>query len=376
MKRGYKRLLIFEILIFIILILNSFVWNILSSYTSSILLIIILVAFKLLFGFEKDKHRYLKDLLMEVFIFVFIFLMLFYLLGVIISFYRPNNYMTSYSFIYIIIPMILYLILREFARYVFMCKAEGCKLLFVTTVVIFIMFDITTALYVRNFVTNYNIFLFIALTLLPSISLNTVLSYFVLKTGYKPFIMYSLILGTYQYILPIVPNANEYITSIIGFVLPILLGYRLFLFFKNEPNKKIERNYNKNRAVPYLISGVVSIILVYLTCGYFHFWAVAVASGSMSPKIKKGDVVIIEKINGNKCKNYKKGQVIAFSYGNKIVVHRLIDKSSDNNKCYFYTKGDANTKKDNFYLEEKNLIGVVKFKIPYIGIPTVWLNDL
>ena len=86
MKRGYKRLLIFEILIFIILILNSFVWNILSSYTSSILLIIILVAFKLLFGFEKDKHRYLKDLLMEVFIFVFIFLMLFYLLGVIISY--------------------------------------------------------------------------------------------------------------------------------------------------------------------------------------------------------------------------------------------------------------------------------------------------
>jgi hypothetical protein len=31
---------------------------------------------------------------------------------------------------------------------------------------------------------------------------------------------------------------------------------------------------------------------------------------------------------------------------------------------------------DNFFLEEKNIIGTVNFKIPYIGVPTVWINEL
>ena len=376
MKRGYKKLLIFEVVIFIILLMNSFVFNILSSYTTCVLLGLTLVALKLLFGFERDKHRYLKDLLLEVFIFVFIFLMLFYLLGTLISFYTPNNYLTSYSIINIIIPLIIYIVLLEITRYTIMCKAEGSKLLFVTSVLLFVMFDITTALYVRNFSTNYSIFLFLALTLLPSLSLNAVFSYFVTKTGYKPFILYSLIIGLYPYVLPIVPNANYYVTSVIGFVLPLLLGYRLFLFYKNEPYIELNRDYRKIRKTPFIVSGLITVVLVYLTCGYFHYWAIAVASGSMSPKIKKGDAVIIEKVDNDKCNTLKKGQVIAFNYNNKIIVHRLIEIKNDGKKCYFYTKGDANSKKDNFYLDEKNIIGVVNIKIPYIGIPTVWINEL
>ena len=54
------------------------------------------------------------------------------------------------------------------------------------------------------------------------------------------------------------------------------------------------------------MTGIITIILVYLTSGYFHFWAIAVASGSMSPKIEKGDVVIIEKLDEGEEKNLKK----------------------------------------------------------------------
>ena len=35
MKKGYKRLLCFEFFVFLILVLNSFVWNILNEYTIS-----------------------------------------------------------------------------------------------------------------------------------------------------------------------------------------------------------------------------------------------------------------------------------------------------------------------------------------------------
>ena len=49
---------------------------------------------------------------------------------------------------------------------------------------------------------------------------------------------------------------------------------------------------------------------------------------------------------------------------------------NDKEKIYIYTKGDANKNIDNYIVEKRYVIGNVKFKIPYIGLPTVWLNEL
>ena len=42
----------------------------------------------------------------------------------------------------------------------------------------------------------------------------------------------------------------------------------------------------------------------------------------------------------------------------------------------YYTKGDANQKQDDGYRTSKDVIGQVKFKIPYIGYLTLWVNNL
>ena len=70
MKKGYKRLLFFEIIIFLILILNSFVWNILKEYNMVIFLIISIIIFKMFIGIEKDRHRYIKDIIFNIVIFL------------------------------------------------------------------------------------------------------------------------------------------------------------------------------------------------------------------------------------------------------------------------------------------------------------------
>ena len=374
MKRGHKRLLLFEIVIFVILILNSFVWNILSSYTTSVFLFIILISFKFLFGFERDKHRYLKDLIMETLIFLFVFFILYYLFGVVISFYKADNYLTFYGLTKFIIPTALYLVLREFARYMFMCKSEGSKLLFITSVSLFVLFDVTTALYFGQFTSNYNVFLFVALALLPAISTNIALSYYVNRTGYKPLMLYALVLGLYQYIFPIVPNPSEYVVAVVTFILPIIYAYRLYIFYRKEHEREVVRDYKKKRYLPLVITSFVTLVLVYLTCGYFNFWVIAVASGSMSPKIDKGDAVIIEKLDKND--PLKAGQVIAFKYEGIIVVHRLVEIKEDNGITYYYTKGKKKKKRDNFYLKKSDIVGIVNHKIPLIGAPTVWINEL
>ena len=375
MKRGHKRLLVFQIITLIILFLNSFVWNILSGYKISIFIAALLLAFKFIFGFEKDKHRYTKDLLMEVIIFLVVFFILYYLFGIIISFYRPGNYFTLDAMKSIVIPTVLYIVLKEYLRYVTMCKAEGSKILFWSSVLLFIMLDITNAIYIRNFATYYMTFLFIAITVMPAISSNTVLCYFTRKTGYKPLILYLLIFETYTYFVPIAPNPNQYITSVINFVLPILFAYRLHNFFNVYKAREINRNYKNKHLMPLIASCLIIVILVYFTSGYFHYWAIAVASGSMSPQINKGDVVIIEKLDGH-FESLEKGQVIAFKYENVIVVHRLINIIKDKDEYYFYTKGDFNSNPDNFVVKENMVIGTVNKKIPFIGLPTVWVNEL
>ena len=57
-------------------------------------------------------------------------------------------------------------------------------------------------------------------------------------------------------------------------------------------------------------------------------------------------------------------------------MHRVVNIISEKDEYYFYTKGDANNNDDNFAISEDMIIGIVNYKVPYIGLPTVWLNEL
>ena len=116
------------------------------------------------------------------------------------------------------------------------------------------------------------------------------------------------------------------------------------------------------------------MVLVYFISGYFYLWAISIASGSMEPNIHKGDIVIIEKTKYyNKIKT---GDVLAYNYNNKIIVHRVYDLQEIEGRYYFVTKGDANNNIDNLIIEEDMIVGVVNFRIPYAGMPTIWVNEL
>ena len=375
MKKGYKRLLIFEIILILFLILNSFFWNVLNNYSMLLFLLIILFSFYKLFGFEKDNHRYLKDFILETIILVITFLLLYYLLGIFMGFARTSYSFSFKTLINFIIPISLIIICKEILRYMITSKAEGNIIVRITTVILFILIDITSLIYNSNLTSNYSIFLFIAITLLPSISFNTSFSFITLKIGYKPLIVYSLILNLYIYLVPIIPNPNEYIYSIIYFCLPIIYLYRIFMIFEKERERRILEINHKYNFGPLIGSIIFITFVVYFTSGYFKYWAIAVASGSMENAIYKGDVVLIAKFE-NDLNTLKVGEIVAFRKNKIVVVHRLVNIVKDKNEYYFYTKGDNNPEPDNFVITEDMMIGRVKLKIPYIGKPTVWLNSL
>ena len=374
MKKGYKRLLIFEIVFMMLIILSGFVSSILSGYVKVLSIIGMLVIFYFIFGFEKDRHRYSKSICIEIIINVLIFFILYYLLGVLIGFAKVGNY---WNFNYIIdsmLPLILTIILKEVLRYMMLVKSEGSKLLIIFTTIFFIFLEIAGQIDESLFTSPYATFTYFAITIVPIISVNIFCSYLSYKAGYKPSILYLLIMNLYMYFVPIIPNPNEYFYSIIYLVVPMIFLFNVYRFFLKDRDEDVLREYHKKRILPLIIPSIIVIFLVYITSGYFYYHAIAIASGSMTPNINKGDVVVIEKYNN--FENIEIGQVIAYKKANIIVVHRLIKKLKVDGKYYFYTKGDNNDTADNYEITEDMMIGIVNIKIPYIGYPTVWVNSL
>lgn len=374
MKKSYIKLGLFIFIFSLIFILNGLNFKILNQVYLNVLLIFLLFIVYILFGFEKDRHRYTKDIILELIIMLIVFFLLYYLSGIIIGFAKTENYYSSKLIFKFVFPLIVYLVLKELLRYQLLSKASESKLLLVLVVIFFVIMDNSIPFSAHKLSFNREFFLLIALTFIPLLTENILCSYLSLNFGYKPGIIYLLIIKLYQYLLPIVPNPNEYLYSLIFFLLPIILIYRIKKWLSKDRTQVIlEKSYEKKKHdLIYLIPIIIlTISIVYVVSGYFKYYAIAVASGSMQPNIYKGDIVIVNQ----KYTDLIKGDIIAYKHDGEIIVHRINNIVDINDEFYVYTKGDANKECDKYKITKDMIVGVVKFKIPLLGYPTVLLNE-
>ena len=339
-----------------------------------IVLLLSLVIVYFTFGFEKDRHRYSKDIILEIIIILIAFFLLYYLSGVLIGFAQNDNYFTLKSFRNIIFPIIFYVFIKEFLRYQLLMKSSESKSLIIITCIFFIIIDNVVPFSAHSIRFDKDTFLLIALTFLPSISENVLCSYLSLNLGYKPGIVYLLIMKLHKYLLPIIPNPNEYLYSLVFLIFPLIVLIKIKNWFKKDrvENVALENYKQSKKELLFLLPlTIFTCVLIYLVSGYFRYYAIAVASGSMEPKISKGDVVIVDK-------NYNKinvGDVLAYNHDGKVIIHRIYRIVKNNDEYFIYTKGDANNDYDKYKVTEDLFIGIVKIKIPLIGYPTVLLNE-
>ena len=378
--KSYYTIFLFETVVMFFVILNSFKSSLSNVYALPFILFICDLIFFLVLGSEKSNKRLNKIIDFDVFMFLMVFLILYYLFGIVIGYAKSNNYLTLYGLTVFIIPTILKIVFKEHLRKLILTKSGNNKFLIIYTVLLFIMIDVLPALSMLKMSNMHDVFIFIALVLLPSITFNISATYINMKVGYMPVIIYLLIFSLYQYIVPIVPNPSEYLKAIIDFILPILILFKVRKIVNkySDEDKEIDRNYKKSAIILLIIPIILTIIIIYFVSGYFKYYALAIASGSMNPVFDRGSVVIIEQVN-DKYDNYnklKEGKIIAFKAEKNTVVHRLIRIVNVGDEIFYYTKGDANKKEDDYLIKKENIIGIVKFTIPYIGYPTVWFSEI
>lgn len=376
MKKSYKKVLFIEILLFILLVINSFFKNFLQNYFICLFLFLSILLFRLFFGFEKHKKENLKKYIIKISIYIIIVVFIYYLFGFATGFAHNKLYYNFYSFYTFMLPIILTASFNEFLRYQLLKKSEGNSFLIVFTTIIFILINVTNSIYYASFSSIYNVIVFIGITLLPSISTSILGTYINIKIGYKPMIFYLIIFNLMNYLLPIIPDYNEFLLSVFNLLVPTILLYIIMSSFNDVLQREVDIRTNKTKErILIVVTIIVCTTTIYFTCGYFRFYAIAIGSGSMSPTFNKGDVVIVEKIK-NQFNKLSTGDIIAYNHDDKIIIHRLVKIISVNGEDYYYTKGDANDNIDNYKVEKKQILGTVKVYFPFVGYPTVWLSEL
>jgi len=111
----------------------------------------------------------------------------------------------------------------------------------------------------------------------------------------------------------------------------------------------------------------------------------AVTSGSMTPTIKQGDLLVIQGVNVYRL---HVGNIIVYKttdpyLSNELIVHRIIKINTSNGKIIGYvTKGDNNPYPDTVYgfepptgIPPQNVVGKVVLVVPLLGFLVLFLKQ-
>lgn len=98
---------------------------------------------------------------------------------------------------------------------------------------------------------------------------------------------------------------------------------------------------------------------------------VVVTSGSMLPAIRAGDVIVARPHSGV---GLAPGTVVVFDPGDGrgSMTHRISAAHADGT---YTTAGDANAAPDSTRVRPDQVIGVGALRVPFVGLPVLWLHD-
>lgn len=376
MKRSEIKLIVFSLIISIFVFINYFTHTFKSYLSHAVIVSFFFIVSYFLFGFEKNKVFNKKKLIKYFSLFLISTMILIYSIGIFTGFYSSPYSRSFFGIIKNTGWLVVFYVIIELLRYNISKKGEKNKLTFIFVILFTTLIDISLNIFYYNLHSKYELLRFITVTLVPSISKNFVLTSFTKKYGYEVCIIYQIIVNIYMFIMPIIPDFDYFLISVTSFMQPIFIWALCKSLFDKE-----EKDDLRNRhIVAKIISAICiffALIVILLFSNLFRFWIAVIGTGSMSPTIKVGDLIIVDKGIKNHTDKLKVGDILVFEIKDTVYTHRIIDIVDENNSFEITTKGDRKGQAvDSWVVKKENIIGVVKFKISYIGYPTVWLNRM
>lgn len=372
MKKSLKQLLTIQIFMLLVIITGFFYGSIFENNLEVLFLLVSFIALYSVFKIDlKNDYKYKQILKIVITCLLFYFVFI-YVAGLFTGFAKTIYTFNFNNFIYNIIPTIIYIILMECIRTIYINKSNNNKIIIILSCIIFILYDSFSKYYLYDFKVSDELYEYIGLIVLTSIARNIFLTILCSKSNVINCVIYRIITEIYIFLVPIVPNFGPYINSVLEIALPLIIGLILI-----RPPIRILASPKKSkysRTLSVVITAIL-LLIVLLNSGFIKYQMFVIGSNSMNTYIYRGDVIIARRTNNKEIKNIKKGEILVFRYNNKIISHRVYKIIKRNSKLYFKTKGDNNDQVDDNIVKEKDIIGTVSFRIKYIGLPSIWLRE-
>ena len=269
------------------------------------------------------------------------------------------------------LPGLIIIIATEIIRTVFLAQKRLVLTLLVYAICVFSEICLGKGFMLGNAMSFYMDF--IAQTILPAMTANLLYHYASAHYGMIPNLLYRGLLFLVPSLLPIVPAIPPAVEAIVLLLLPLGVMLFLKLLFEKRSNLAAKKK-SPWKPVVSIVCAVFMISIVMLTTCRFHYGMLVIATPSMEGELNVGDAVVFEAYENDVI---QKDDIIVFSKnGETRVVHRVVDIENINGQFRYYTQGDANQDRDDGYVTPDQIVGIVHFKVPMIGQPSLWLRSL
>ena len=383
---SYRRPFIFIFLLLLVYILgnSSIVSKHMTSFTFNYIFIPVLwtsIAC-LIWLFPHIRPKASLKLRSHINIWAFIFAIIFIIISVLaglIDGLGKSPY--SSSFLGVLTNIIFIgsaLIGREFIRSYLVnsfTKKES-YLVFISIALLMTFTNISFIRY-RNIEDAPSLVKFIAEAIGPEFAENLFASYLVYLGGPLSSIIYIGIVKGFHWLSPVLPDLKWITTALIGILSPISFMMTMQSIYFKESKQVNRRDSREEGPLGWIITSIISIGIIWFAVGVFPTYPSVIATGSMEPMIKPGDVILVKKIiDMEGINNLKIDDVIQFKRDDILISHRIMDISKNEEEGLgFITKGDNNSSADFQIVKPEDIKGTIIYTVPKIGWPTLLIKS-
>ncbi|NMA01075.1 MAG: signal peptidase I [Clostridia bacterium] len=216
---------------------------------------------------------------------------------------------------------------------------------------------------------------YVAQYLAPDFAKNLFATYLAFLGGPLASLIYIGVIEGFHWFSPILPNLKWITTALVGILIPVFSLSLMQMFYLTEARLIKEREQDQEGPFGWMITSIFSIVIVWFAVGVFPVYPSVIATGSMEPMIKPGDVILVDKATDiNDIYSLKVGDVIQFTRDNILISHRIIEIKEEENVKMFYTKGDNNSAVDFEPVHPEQVKGKIIKVIPKVGWPTLLIK--
>lgn len=303
-----------------------------------------------------------------------LYVMLYYLSALAVGFTRTGYGLRGEVIIKYILPIAAIIVSSELIRFV-LCAQHGRA----GKVFAYFICLVAEVLIRANLsgITSFSRFMdVVALAFFPGILYNLLFNYLTVRYGFLPNIVYRALTVWIFYLIPYGSAISDGIVAMVNLLLPLVIWLFIDSLYERKKRYAMGRQNRFARALSMVLTAVTVAILIgvaMLISNHFTYGALVIATESMTGELNKGDIAIFEKYEDQ---FLQEGQVIVFEKDDSVIVHRIVDIKIINEETRYYTQGDVNDNQDPGWRTDADIVGLVNLKLPFLGMPTLWLRSL